>query len=151
MPQPVLRDDDEILPALLPEMDGALFPNDFVLLDELTPTAPVERLEPHAVQVLADTVTGSEPYREGPPVLRLKILEDTGREIVTKPTVPEVEPPLEVNDWGPGPLGQLCCTIADWSDALADWIDRGNAAFDRARERAAGWRNRVVARFHRSR
>src|SRR5262249_10208860 len=137
MPQPVLQDDDEILPALLPEMDGARFPDDFVLLDEMTPGA---------VQVLADTVSPNSAHGgPEPPVLRLKILEDAEPDgALSRPASPEIEPPLEVNDWGPGPLGQLCCTIADWSDALADWIDRWNVTFDRVREWAIGWRDRVV-------
>lgn len=134
MPQPVLHDDDDILPALLPPMDGALFPDDFLLLDELTPVAAFPAPEPRPVQVLAE------------PVLRLKILEE---EAPRPQAIEKTEAPLDVTDWGPGPIGQFCCTVADWSDAIADGIDRWNAVLLRARQWGARQRDHVVALLRR--
>jgi hypothetical protein len=136
MPQPATYDDDEILPALLPPMDGARFPDDFLLLDALTPD----------VQVLADPVAARGRSADEP-VLRLKVVEEAPAAL----PVIKIEAPLDVTDWGPGPLGQFCCTVADWSDAIADWIDRWNAALLRARLWGARQHDRIIGWLSRTR
>lgn len=83
---------------------------------------------PRGVQTLADDPT-TPGVTSGPeiPILRLKPLESPPS---TRQPIVEEEEPIAVHgvDWGPGLVGRILRPVAEWSEALTEWMNKRQMA-----------------------